>query len=81
MTLGNGPGMTLGDDEGRPARVRRVLLIANAVAALAVSAALLALLGAGAGSLPALGPTLVPGHGAWAMKFLLTPLGPLRLLP
>jgi hypothetical protein len=73
--------MTLGDDAGRPARVRRGLLIANAVAALAVSVGLLALLGAGGGDLPALGPMLVPGHGAWTWQFLLTPLGPLGVLP
>jgi len=73
--------MTLSEGDGRPARVRRALLIANAATALAVSAALLALLGLGAGSLPALGPLLVPGHGAWAWQFLLIPLGPLGLLP
>jgi len=73
--------MTLTNDEGRPARVRRALLLANAFAALTVSAGLLALLAAGAGSLPALGPLLVPGHGAWTWQFLLTPLGALGLLP
>jgi len=73
--------MTLSDTEGRPTRVRRALLIANVVAALAVSAGLLALLGAGAGSVPALGPLLVPGHGAWSWQFLLIPIGPHGLLP
>lgn len=73
--------MTSGDDAGRPARVRRALLMTNVVAALVVSAGLLALLGAGAGSVPALGPLLVPGHGAWTWQFLLTPLGPLGLPP
>jgi hypothetical protein len=73
--------MTMGNGAGRPERVRRALLIANAVAALAVSAGLLAVLRAGAGSVPALGPLLVPGHGAWTWQFLLTPLGPLGLPP
>jgi hypothetical protein len=73
--------MTLSDGEGRPVRVRRALLIVNAVAALAVSAGLLALLGAGAGGVPALGPLLVPGHGAWSWQFLLIPIGPHGLLP
>lgn len=73
--------MTLSEGEGRPARFRRALLIANAAAALAVSAALLALLGLGAGSVPALGPLLVPGHGAWTWQFLLIPLSPVGLLP
>jgi hypothetical protein len=76
-----GHGMTLSDSEGRPARVRRTLLLANALAALAFSVGLLVLLAAGAGSVPALGPLLVPGHGAWTWQFLLTPLGPLGLLP
>jgi hypothetical protein len=62
-------------------RVRRALLILNAVAALAASIGLLVLLGVGAGRVPALGPLLVPGHGAWTWQFLLTPLGPLGLLP
>jgi hypothetical protein len=66
---------------GRPARIRRTLLISNAVAALIVSAVLLALLGAGAGGVPALGPLLVPGHGAWSWQFLLIPIGPHGLLP
>jgi hypothetical protein len=73
--------MTLSEGEGRPARVRRALLITNAVAALAVSIGLLALLGVGGLGLPALGPLLVPGHGGWALHFLLTPLGPLGLPP
>lgn len=73
--------MTLNEGEGRPARVRRALLIANAVGALLVSAGLLALLGLGARGVPALGPLLVPGHGAWTLQFLLTPLGPLGVPP
>lgn len=73
--------MTLSDGEGRPARVRHALLIANAVAALTVSAGLLVLLGAGGLGLPALGPLLVPGHGAWTLQFLLTRLGPLGVPP
>jgi hypothetical protein len=73
--------MTMSGNAGRPAGVRRALLIANAVVALAVSASLLALLGRGAGGVPALGPLVVPGHGAWSWQFLLTPIGPLGLLP
>jgi hypothetical protein len=73
--------MTLSDTEGRQTRVRRALLMANVVAALAVSAGLLALLDAGAGGVPALGPLLVPGHGAWSWQFLLIPIGPHGLLP
>jgi len=46
-------------------RSRRLLRYGNGVAALAVSAVVLALLGVGLGSAPALGPALVPGHGAW----------------
>ncbi|HEY6279686.1 MAG TPA: penicillin acylase family protein [Streptosporangiaceae bacterium] len=38
----------------------------NLVAALCVSAAVLALMAFGYGPVPALGPALVPGHGAWA---------------
>jgi penicillin G amidase len=50
-----------------PWRLRscRLLRAAHAVIALAVSAGLLVLLGAGFGVIPALGPALVPGHGAW----------------
>jgi hypothetical protein len=73
--------MTTSDSDGRPIHVRRALLILNAAAAVVVSAGLLALLGAGAGRVPPLGPLLVPGHGAWMLQFLLTPLGPLGLLP
>ena len=73
--------MTVSEGEGRPARVRRALLITNAVAALVVSVGVLVLLGAGGLGLPALGPSLVPGHGAWTFQFLLAPLGPLGLPP
>src|SRR5215469_15990894 len=45
-------------------RSRRLLRYGNGVAALAVSAVVLVLLGVGLGSAPALGPALVPGHGA-----------------
>jgi penicillin G amidase len=38
----------------------------NLVAALFVAAAVLALMAFGYGPVPALGPALVPGHGAWA---------------
>jgi hypothetical protein len=76
-----GHEMTLSDGEGRPAQVRHALLVANAVAALVVSIGLLAVLDRGALGVPALGPLLVPGHGAWALQFLLTPLGPLGVPP
>jgi hypothetical protein len=55
---------------------RRRLLrfrIWNVVAALAVSVVLLGALGAGAGSMPALGRMLVPGHGGWDWRFTLLP--------
>jgi penicillin G amidase len=46
----------------RASQARRVV---NIVLALAVSAVLLVVLGAGYGVIPALGPALDPGHGAW----------------
>jgi penicillin G amidase len=46
-------------------RVRQLIYIGNGVAALAVSACLLAVLGSGLGRFPALGRALVPGKGAW----------------
>ncbi len=46
-------------------RPHRVLHYGNGVVALAASACLLAVLGAGLGTVPALGPALVPGHGVW----------------
>ncbi len=46
-------------------RARQLIYVGNGVAALAVSACLLAVLGAGLGTLPALGRALVPGNGAW----------------
>jgi penicillin G amidase len=46
-------------------RPHGVLRYGNGVVALAASACLLAVLGAGLGTLPALGPALVPGHGVW----------------
>ena len=46
-------------------RARAIFHAGNRVVALAVSACLLALLGFGVGTVPALGPALVPGHGAW----------------
>ncbi len=44
---------------------RRLRLAVNAVAAVAVSALLLSVLGFGYGTIPALGPALDPGRGAW----------------
>jgi hypothetical protein len=50
---------------GAERRARTIFHAANRVVALAVSACLLTLLGAGIGGVPALGRALVPGHGAW----------------
>lgn len=66
--------MTEVNDDAR--RVRRALQVGNGVAAAAVSAGLLAVLGAGAGSVPALGRTLVPGHGAWVAHHGSPPVSP-----
>jgi penicillin amidase len=44
---------------------RQAIKAGNALAALAVSACLLGVLGVGYGTWPALGRALVPGHGAW----------------
>lgn len=46
-------------------RSRRLRRAAHAAIALAASTGLLVLLGAGYGEIPALGPALVPGRGAW----------------
>ena len=46
-------------------RLRELCYVGNGVAALAVSACLLAVLGVGLGGFPALGRALVPGRGAW----------------
>lgn len=46
-------------------RARKVFRIGNGVVALAASAVLLGVLGAGFGGVPPLGSGLVPGHGAW----------------
>jgi penicillin G amidase len=46
-------------------RVRELFWVGNGVAALAVSACLLAVLGTGLGRFPALGRALVPTRGAW----------------
>jgi penicillin G amidase len=48
-----------------PRRARQIIRAGNVVVALAASAGLLGLLGAGHGGIPALGRVLVPGHGAW----------------
>ncbi|HEY2504920.1 MAG TPA: penicillin acylase family protein [Streptosporangiaceae bacterium] len=50
-------------DRARPFRL--ALRCGNLAVAVAVSACLLGLLGAGLAGVPALGPALVPGHGAW----------------
>jgi penicillin G amidase len=47
-------------------RLRGLFCVGNVVAALAVSACLLAVLGTGLGKFPALGRALVPTRGAWA---------------
>jgi penicillin amidase len=49
----------------RPRPFHLLFRYGNVAVALAVSACLLGLLGAGFGIVPALGPALVPGHGAW----------------
>jgi len=54
-------------------RARAVFRAWNKVIALAASACLLALLGFGIGTVPALGPALVPGHGAWRSPAHATP--------
>jgi len=46
-------------------RARTIIRTGNGVVALAVSACLLGALGAGFGTIPALGRALLPGHGAW----------------
>jgi penicillin G amidase len=46
-------------------RTRRLRRVVNGVAAVAVSAVLLGVLGFGYGTIPALGPALDPGRGAW----------------
>ena len=46
-------------------RARKIIRTGNGVVALAVSACLLGALGAGFGTVPALGRALLPGHGAW----------------
>lgn len=68
-------------DSARRARLRRGFLIANGVAAAAVSAGLMALLAIGTGRTPALGTFLVPGHGGWAWQLLLIPVGHGGMLP
>jgi hypothetical protein len=50
---------------GADRRARTIFHAGNRLVALAVSACLLMLLGAGIGGVPALGRALVPGHGAW----------------
>jgi penicillin G amidase len=50
--------------EGRSGMTARRVI--NLVAALCVSVAVLALMAFGYGPVPALGPALAPGHGAWA---------------
>ena len=57
-------------DPRRPRLARRII---NLVLALVVSAALLVLLGAGYRVIPALGPALDPGRGAWASAADATP--------
>jgi penicillin G amidase len=47
-------------------RARTIFRAGNGLVAVAVSACLLGALGAGFGTIPALGRALLPGHGAWA---------------
>jgi penicillin amidase len=46
-------------------RTKRVRRVVSAVGAVIVSAALLGVMGFGYGTIPALGPALDPGRGAW----------------
>src|ERR1700735_377239 len=57
----------------RPRRAGRVL---SAVGAVVVSALLLGILGFGYGTIPALGPALDPGRGAWTSAYDGTPATP-----
>jgi len=50
---------------GRAGRGRAFGRVVNIIAALCVSVVLLGVLGFGYGTIPALGPALVPGRGAW----------------
>src|ERR1700728_2905024 len=50
---------------GRSRRGRRIGRAVNIVVALVVSVVLLGVLGFGYGTIPALGPALDPGRGAW----------------
>jgi len=60
-------------------RARAIFRAGNRVVALAASACLLALLGFGVGTVPALGPALVPGHGAWrSAADAIRPVRPVR---
>jgi penicillin G amidase len=59
---GGGQGADRGRDKGRRRRPRR---LASLVGTVAVSVLLLGLLGFGYGAIPALGPVLDPGRGAW----------------
>jgi penicillin amidase len=49
----------------RTRRVLRARRLVNAIAAIVVSAVLLGVMGFGYGTIPALGPALDPGRGAW----------------
>ena len=58
-------GLPARRSSGRPRRRRRLGRAANIAAALVVSVVLLGVLGFGYGTIPALGPALDPGRGAW----------------
>src|SRR5580700_4856318 len=62
-----GGGTPRGNDRMMPERrhARPLGQYGNAAAALLASILVLGLLGAGLRTIPALGPALVPGHGAW----------------
>jgi penicillin amidase len=53
---------------------RRLGLVSSAVGAVVVSALLLGILGFGYGTIPALGPALDPGRGAWTSAYDGTPV-------
>ena len=52
-----------------PGRWRRPGRVLSAVGAVVVSALLLGILGFGYGTIPALGPALDPGRGAWTSAY------------
>jgi penicillin amidase len=73
---GGGQGADRGRDEGRQRPARQ---LASLIGAVAASVLLLGLLGFGYGAVPALGPALDPGRGAWTSASGGQPAGSQRL--